>query len=462
MRETVDLPEFLAWRDKARDYLRQGVSPNEAQWEGTSGFLFGQTASAQPLVSPTVPPDFFALARLVACAREADRWALLYRIIYRLNHEDKNLLKVAIDSDVRRAQELAKSVSRDIHKMHAFVRFKKTEIEGVEAYVAWHQPEHLVLAQAAPFFVRRFGDKPWSIFTPDLSAHWNLRELSYSPGITQIEFDHEDPFDEVWKTYYSSIYNPARLKIKAMHAEMPSKYWNSLPEASIIRGLIRETPKRLQNMAAEPRYQAQVPEVDSWEDLREAAIGCRACPLAAHATQTVFGEGHQQAELMIVGEQPGDMEDLQGKIFVGPAGKILSDALAEAGIPRESVYITNAVKHFKFMPTEKTRLHKRATGAEMQACKPWLEAEIARVKPKVILALGVTAGTALYGRLVKIHEERGQAYRLSPFAPALLMSWHPAAILRAATEQDRELRRRELTEDLRTALQEAEALRLKS
>ncbi len=441
--------KFDQWRSQARLLLQQGVAPAHANWAQTPSLFTDAAPSLKPLNSPVVTADFIDLAQLVSCVRDPDRWSLLYRLIYRMNHENKNLLKVSADEDVRKADVWAKSVSRDIHKMHAFVRFKKAEINGRETYVAWHKPEHQCLELAAPFFVRRFGDKPWSIFTPDLSAHWNLEELSFSKGIPQNEFEHSDSFDEVWTTYYKSIFNPARLKIKMMKTEMPVKYWSSMPESAIIQELIRETPKRLQNMAEAPRFLAEVPETNDWQVLREAAKSCKACPLAGHATQTVFGEGNLNANLMIVGEQPGDEEDKSGKIFAGPAGHILSQALEHAGIDRESVYITNAVKHFKWIPQEKERIHKKANGREMQACKPWLEAEIARVQPKAILALGITAGTALYGRLVNIQKERGQFNHESPFAPTLSISWHPAAILRAPTPEQYAKRMEELVSDIR-------------
>lgn len=445
---------FQSWRNQARELLQKGVAPANANWAQTLSLLSEEEFALKPLITPVVPKEFFEKAELVAAARDPDRWSLLYRLIYRLNHENSHLLKISVDEDVRKFLELAKSVSRDIHKMHAFVRFKRTEIEGVETYVAWHRPEHLIIELGTPFFVRRFGDKPWSIFTPDASAHWDLKELSFAGGMTQNDFHLEDPFDEVWKTYYRSIFNPARLKIKMMKAEMAPKYWSSLPEAAIIRELIRDTPERLQKMAAAPRFLAEVPLDVPWDDVKSAALACQACPLAAQATQTVFGEGNLEADLMIVGEQPGDEEDRQGKVFVGPAGRVLAQALEEVGIKKDSIYVTNAVKHFKWTPGEdgKARIHKRAAGSEMQACKPWLEAEIAKVKPKVILALGVTAGTALYGRLVKIQEERGKAFHKSAFAPTLLISWHPAAILRSSSKEEQERRTAELTEDLRSAM----------
>lgn len=445
---------FESWRLKARDLLIKGVPPNQTYWdESPSLFSFEETALFTPVPHPKVPKEFMEVAEAVACARDPERWALLYRLLFRLNHENQNLLNIVVDEDVHKAKLLAKSVRHDIHKMHAFVRFKKADIDGVETYVAWHKPEHLILPLASPFFVRRFGDKPWSIFTPDGSAHWDLQSLSFSEGMPQNEFDHEDPFDEVWKTYYRSIFNPARLKIKMMKAEMSPKYWSSLPETEIIHELIRNTPKRLQDMAEAPRFKAEVPKTSSWEELRTAALSCKACPIAQHANHTVFGEGPLQADLMIVGEQPGDEEDLAGKVFIGPAGKIFSQALALAGIDRESIYVTNAVKHFKWTQgTEsKARIHKKASGAEMHACKPWLESEIALVKPKVILALGVTAGTALYGRLVQIQSERNKVNTSSAFAKSLTISWHPSAILRAFNDDDREQKMKDLVEDLKKA-----------
>lgn len=447
-------PQFNSWRSKARELLQKGVAPEQAYWEETLSFFSPEESELKPLSAPKAPPEFLELAAQVACARSADKWDLLYRLIYRLNHENPHLLKVSVDKDVHKAQELAKSVRRDIHKMHAFVRFKKIEIDGQETYVAWHNPEHLIIETGTPFFARRFGDKPWSIFTPDASAHWDLKTLSFSKGMTQNDFEHHDPFDEVWKTYYRSIFNPARLKLKAMRAEMSPKYWSSLPEAEIIQELIRETPQRLQNMADAPRFLAEPPATDSWDILKSAAHACASCPLAARATQTVFGEGNLKAKLMIVGEQPGHEEDLNGKAFIGPAGKILAQALELAGISRDSIYVTNAVKHFKYTPSEdgKARIHKKASGTEMQACKPWLEAEINVVRPKVILALGTTAGTALFGKLVKLNETRGQVFTDNHFAEKLLISWHPSAILRAFSEADREQKFQQLVTDLRLAM----------
>ena len=180
--------------------------------------------------------------------------------------------------------------------------------------------------------------------------------------------------------------------------------------------------------------------------LREAAAGCTACPLYRNATQTVFGEGPQRALVMLVGEQPGDQEDRQGHPFVGPAGRILDEALADAGIPRDRTYVTNAVKHFKWKARGKRRIHDKPNWSEVAACRPWLEGEATAVKPKAIVALGATAARAVTGRTVAITRERGQELE-SDLAPVVVATFHPSAVLRAQDRKDEMLAA--LAEDLR-------------
>lgn len=437
------------WRQKARELLIEGVSPAEASWSENPTFEF-MLAERRPLVRPVIPKEFLEVGPILAAARDADRWDLLYRLAYRLNHEGPHLLNISVDPDVKRAMDLVKSIHKDIHKMHAFVRFKKTIINEQEAYIAWHKTEHLIMELGAPFFVRRFGDKPWSIFSPEASAHWNLRELTFAAGMPEHAFTHQDEFDEIWTTYYKSIFNPARLNLKMMKAEMSPKYWSSMPETAAIKELVRETPQRLQNMAQAPQIRAEVPSNLQLPELQALGKKCSVCPWAHQSTQVVFGEGHARAKLMIVGEQPGSEEDLAGHAFIGPAGQVLAEMMQDLGISRESIYITNAVKHFKWTPGDdgKARLHKKPSGTDMHACKPWLEAEIALIRPKVIIALGVTAATAILGRLVKIGEERQGTVTNNPLAEQVLVSWHPSSILRAYSPEDRERKSEDLRSDL--------------
>jgi uracil-DNA glycosylase family protein len=189
-----------------------------------------------------------------------------------------------------------------------------------------------------------------------------------------------------------------------------------------------------------------VPERPTLSNLRAAAAGCKACDLWRSGTQTVFGEGAREAEVMLVGEQPGDQEDLAGRPFVGPAGKLLDRALEEAGIDRSLAYVTNVVKHFKWQPRGKRRIHQKPNWAEMTACRPWLDAELAVVKPRVLVCLGATAAQALLGRQFRVSRQRGELVD-SPLAPMVLATIHPSAILRA-DEDTREAEFRELVRDL--------------
>jgi uracil-DNA glycosylase family protein len=179
-----------------------------------------------------------------------------------------------------------------------------------------------------------------------------------------------------------------------------------------------------------------LPERPSLESLREAAAVCRGCELWRSATQTVFGEGLVGASVLFVGEQPGDQEDQQGRPFVGPAGRLFDQALEDVGIDRAQIYVTNAVKHFKWQPRGKRRIHQKPTWAEMTACKPWLEAELEVVQPRVLVALGATAGQALFGRQFRVTKQRGELID-SPLADSVLATIHPSAILRAE-DRDRE------------------------
>ena len=198
-----------------------------------------------------------------------------------------------------------------------------------------------------------------------------------------------------------------------------------------------------------------IPNRPTLAAVREAAKNCRACDLWRRGTQTVFGEGARDAELMFVGEQPGDAEDLAGRPFVGPAGRLLDRALEEAGIDRSVVYVTNVVKHFKWEPRGKRRIHKKPNSGEIGACRPWLDTEIALVKPRVIVCLGATAAQALLGRQFKVTAHRGE-FVPSPLAPLVLATVHPSSLLRAPDEESRRRETKRFVDDLR---QVARALR---
>ncbi len=454
----VRVAGYQDWRARARDLLQADTAPAELVWEDatdTQVSLEGIFSPAEPGAQSArigVPKSFLPLAEAAACHRDPNRWTILYRTLWRLTHGEHELLEIDVDDDVSALRTMDKAVRRDIHKMHAFVRFRRTLTAAGEHYVAWHRPDHLIVERATPFFARRFGDMHWTILTPDRSATWDTEKLRFGPGVPAPQEPTEDILEELWRAYYASIFNPARLKIKAMKTEMPVRHWRTLPEAELIPQLISQASKRTGAMMQEQKRSAIdfVPADHSPNALREAAKGCQGCDLFRFATQTVFGVGKQPARLMMVGEQPGDSEDIQGLPFVGPAGKLLDRALEQAGIDRAEVYVTNAVKHFKFTQEGKRRIHQKPRGVEIAACKPWLEAELDAVKPELIVCLGATASQAVFGRAVKIGEERGHITSHHSGA-RVMITIHPSALLRMPDAEQKEKEFEHLVADLRSA-----------
>ncbi|MBA2402897.1 MAG: UdgX family uracil-DNA binding protein [Bradyrhizobium sp.] len=458
--------DFDGWRKAARMLVLNDVSPADVTWrvQGDVPELFEPTAL--PLETPqgggfNVSAKFLELAKTAILHRNGERVALLYRLLWRLrgNHD---LLLIATDPDVAEIAAMAKAVHRDEHKMHAFVRFREIGREQKSHFVAWFEPEHHIVELSAPFFARRFADMPWSILTPDVCAHWDGHAVSITPGVAKSEAPTEDRLEETWRRYYASIFNPARLMVKAMQTEMPKRYWRNLPEASLIRPLIESAERTASAMiaqaATEPHKSQKRQEppmkrkqaADDIEALREEAADCRACPLWKDATQTVFGEGPQTAEIMLVGEQPGDKEDLAGKPFVGPAGQMLDRALQEAGIDRAKVYVTNAVKHFKFVPRGKIRLHQKPNTSEIRACRPWFERERAAIKPALVVAMGATAAQSVFGKITPINKSRGRLIDLEDGTKALV-TVHPSYLLRLPDADARAQEYQRFVDDLKIA-----------
>lgn len=275
---------FDSWREAARGLLAEGVPPGEVIWEPCDGsFLFEcHETPREPRPVPAVPPAFLELARNAACHADPRRWSLLYRLLWRVAVQgNRRLLEIASDPDVMMARAMEKNVRREIHKMHAFVRFRKTgeTEEGRERFVAWFEPEHHIVAAAAPFFRKRFANMDWSIFTPKGCAHWIGGEFRLSPGVAADPCGDPDAMEGIWRTYYRSIFNPARLKLKAMQSEMPKRYWKNLPEAGLIESLGRGSAARVDGMLAEPaREQRPVPRNAYLESLKRLPGSGEAAP----------------------------------------------------------------------------------------------------------------------------------------------------------------------------------------
>ena len=436
--------DFEGWRDAARALVLAGVAPDRVVWTQGAPDLFatGDYPAGQQ-DSLLVPRAFADLARSVVCHSDPERFALLYTLLWRLQAQ-RMLIDDHADPLVRKCDELAKAVRRDIHKMRAFVRFR--ELDG--AYVAWFEPAHHIVRANAGFFVRRFASMKWSILTPELSIHWDGAQLTEGPGANKGDAPDGDPIEAVWKTYYASIFNPARVKVGAMMKEMPLRYWKNMPETALVPQLLAAAQARESDMIKRSKDIGSKSTI-SWNALSEEAMGCRRCALWKPATQTVFGEGPLDARVMFVGEQPGDQEDLAGRPFIGPAGRLFDKALAEAGVDRSRAYVTNAVKHFKFEQRGPRRIHSNPGAGEIEACRWWLDQERNIVRPKVTVALGATAARSLFGKVMTIARERGRALEL-PGGGEAWITVHPSYLLRLKDQTAAAEEYAQFVDDLRT------------
>ncbi|MBV9909870.1 MAG: UdgX family uracil-DNA binding protein [Hyphomicrobiales bacterium] len=464
----VDLEGF---RQVARAAAASGLNEGAIRFvtggadEVSDLFAEPEAATAKPTSNEAirVPPRFLAMADLVCRHREPTRYDLLYAALLRLR-DTPRLLEIASDPLVRRLEDMERAVRRDQHKMTAFVRFREIEAPDGARFVAWFEPGHFIEELTAPFFVDRFASMRFAILTPRTSILWD-GALRFGPGARREDMPPLDDFAGAWDVYYRSIFNPARLMTRAMLKEMPKKYWANLPETRQIPAMSSAARLREARMVAAPpskadpgaaRVAARFAEArkptepaDAHEALLREAKDCRLCPLGDCATQIVFGEGPMQARAIFVGEQPGDQEDLQGRPFVGPAGALLRSALREAGFSETEVYLTNAVKHFKFVPRGKRRIHKTPSAREIDHCRWWLDRELALVEAPLIVTLGASALRAVAGPSARLSEMRGRPVALG--ARTLLPTVHPAYLLRLPDPAAKEAEARAFANDLKQA-----------
>ena len=430
-----------------------GVAGDPTGREPDAGPPVPALAAARP---PSIPRRLMSLLEDLACYRNPNRWELMYRLTWRVLNQNRDLLDNDADPDVQLARTWAKAVHRDVHKMHAFVRFHETDCGNVDKrYVAWFEPAHEILRSTVPFFEKRFPNMRWMIATPDGAAHWNGAQVEFIDS-PKSSVPREDTTHSLWRTYYRNICNVARVNPSVMQREMPKRYWQLLPEASEIKSLISEGGVKTHRALTTPTTpddlripQAIARSLDRIAPPADSPLTCKLCDLWRHATQAVAGEGPTDAGIMLVGEQPGDEEDLKGRPFVGPAGQVLDSILLKAGLNRAELFVTNSVKHFKWEPRGKRRLHKRPDQQEVRACGTWLDREISNVSPRVIVALGATAIRAVIGSGEKIEDARQQVVK-HPRGALVVCTYHPSAILRSEGER-KEALLRALEEDLQRA-----------
>lgn len=446
---------FAEWREAARELLRHGVAPDAVDWTApTAGHSSGAPAaqgrrhnagtatstaigaahsgmplmlpaaasSTQPLQRPQrsaqspqsaqsqqsaqspppqLPRSLMELLQTAACYRVPDRWAFLYRLVWSWTQGDHAVLSTA-DADGARLHAMVKAVHREEHDMHALIRFReRPAVLGPPRFVAWFEPRHEVLPQVAQHFVSRMGKVSWMIATPDASVLWDGATLHNCGPLVDSAAGLGDGGEAAWLAYYRSICSPA-LTIAPLEA-VARRPTPAIPISSGDAPPEGQQPSRLED--------------------------CRRCGLWQHATQAVGGEGPRRAKIMLIGEQPGDQEDLAGHPFVGPAGKLLDRVCAAAGVERESLYVTNAVKHFKWEPRGKRRMHKTPAQREIEACAYWLDKELAQVKPQVIVALGTTALKSVLGTShVTLKDSMGHALRHE--GRWVVAVYHPSYVLR--------------------------------
>ena len=399
--------DWEGWRKATRSLVLAGVTPEDVRWSVRSHDEEGDPVQEET-GSFGVSRALVSMASLAIQARDRARFDLLYRLVWRANAGEK-----ADAEETRRAHGLAFAVRAEAHKMRTLLRYLPMQEGNRTRYLGWYEPAHYVLEANSQLIARRFPDLVFSILTPDGGAHWDGTELRFSSGVASVSDD--EALQSWWRKHHASLLRDARVGI-------------AIPEAEQLD----EVPRPPDRPALGPVVLSLHADAPLQEAMHEAS-DCRRCHLHELATQTVFGEGPAHAKVLFVGEQPGDQEDVIGRPFVGPAGQIMDRAMEEAGIDRRTVYITNAVKHFKFEPRGKRRIHKTPEAPEIQACRFWLDVELVRLRPKLVVAMGGTAARALLGRAVTITRERGRPIEM-PDGQAAFVTVHPSFLLRVPDE----------------------------
>lgn len=398
---------ILTWSNIPHEQITWSVSAAPDLFGG--GQLPAAYGSAgRPII---LPRDVGDLIKLVVCHTEPQKYALLYELVWRMRrpHDPElRLYEVASDPLVHRLNMMAKSVRRDLHKMHVFLRFREVnDLVVGERFVAWFEPEHFIVEETAQFFVDRFTSLDWTILTPKGSLWWDRIELAIGPPAQRSDAPETDAFEIGWRTYYQSTFNPARTNLNQMRQHMPKKYWRNLPETQAIPGLVNAAASRVDEMIERetmmPIRKMPAKAIAALTEQGPASLAelnriiSASDPFLEGSNKAVLGEGPLHPAIAFVGEQPGDLEDLQVRPFVGPAGQLFDRALEEAGIDRQKAYVTNAVKHVKFVQRGKRRIPQSPTAGEIERYRWWLQKELGFVQPKLVVALGASAAHALGG-----------------------------------------------------------------
>ncbi|KND60754.1 Uracil-DNA glycosylase, putative family 6 [Candidatus Burkholderia verschuerenii] len=470
MRSIVLDPSFASWRASARTLLIEGVHPRDVDWQESdaSATVFGTVGRTSGPADPNAPKPpkiagtFLRMLETAACYRAPDRWPFLYRALWRWTQGDRAVASGEDeDEDGHRLRRMIKAVQTEETHMRKVLRFRHRDPSlGPPEFISWFEPVHDLLEHAAMHFATRMGNATWMIATPHSAAFWDgalLRvDRTSEPEEKPADFGEPagmngeavsgDAIEALWLAYYESTFTTALENAAKMASHMPVRYWKSPPDDRIDPTLI----SRADPYSRRDRHPRNVPsdmEVTINTDLEPikgtllnappSLAECKRCALWRNATQPVAGIGPANARVMLVGEQPGDQEDREGTPFVGPAGKLLDEAIAEAGLSRESLYLTNAVKHFKWETrgSDDERLHSPPAQRKREACRYWLDEELNRIAPKVVVALGATALKALTGHRTALSEYLGKT--IEHKGRIVVPTYHPSYLLRVTDEKIR-------------------------
>ncbi|MFM0339358.1 UdgX family uracil-DNA binding protein [Paraburkholderia fungorum] len=477
-------PFFAAWRHAARALLRQGVEPSQIEWvefageavaghdglgtahdarlsaapSATSRFSASapdsESASAAAStvgtgVAAAIPRELLARLKAAACFRAPDRWALLYRVLWRWTHGERHVLDLA-DPDGALLNQRIQAIEHETGDLLILTLFRRRDPSmGLPEFVGWYEPHHDVLERAAARFAARMGDSTWMLATPHGAAFWNgtlLRigrpmteacgEASYVSAASAMtgEAITSEPTEALWLAYYASALN-------AEPCPVPLRYWKMPPAGPPLPAHLARARSRLGAQSAA----VTVPDAPPIEysavtpPLREPTgplATCRRCALWRNAKQAVAGTGPADAAIMVLGEQPGEAENQHGEPFTGAAGQLLDTVLARAGLERAALYLTYAVKHYKWETFDQQRVHRTPAWREVEACEYWLEEELTRIAPRVVVTLGATALKTLTGPHINLSEYLNQT--IAHGGRLIVPTWHPSYALRTADARLRE------------------------
>lgn len=461
-------PSFASWRAVARTLLMENVCPDDVEWResAASATVFGTIDRPPPgSVDPNAPKPpkiagtFLRMLETAACYRAPDRWPFLYKALWRWTQGDRAVAS-AEDADGYRLHRMIEVVEEEESKMQKVLRFRHRDSSlGPPEFISWFEPVHDLLEHAAMNFASRMGNATWMIATPHGAAFWDgaflhvdrMSEPEEKPadfgevsGGMNGEAVSGDAIEALWLAYYESTFTAARENAAEMTSHMKMHYWKNPPDARIDPTLISRADPYSRR---DPRPRNVPADMDvaintELEPLNGTVLtappsldACKRCSLWRNATQAVAGAGPANARVMLVGEQPGDEEDREGKPFVGPSGKLLDDAIAEASLKRESLWLTNAVKHFKWESNGDERQQATPTQREREACRYWLEEEMTRIAPKVVVVLGATALKVLTGHRTALSEYLGKT--IEHKGRIIVPTYHTSYLLRLTDEKIR-------------------------